>query len=245
MKHSGKTAFITGASVGIGRACAVKFAKEGAKLVLADINHEKLCEVKNEILEYTSDVIIEKCDVSDPENVKEAVKKASEVFGGVDILVNNAGLWRVFEDFDTMTDETFNSLIGVNIVGTLNCTREVLPYMKQKGWGRIINIGSVAGVYGNARMTVYSATKGAVIAFTTALAKEVAPFGVIVNCVSPGSVSPAENPDMDYTQPSELSFIGRTGSANENADLVSFLASDEAGYISGQNILIDGCRKKM
>ena len=129
-------------------------------------------------------------------------------------------------------------------MGTVHCTKAVLGQMLENGYGRIINVASVAGVYGNANMVHYSATKGAIIALTKALAKEVADKGVTVNAVSPGSVSPAENRDIDYTQPSELSFMGRTGTDRENADLICFLASEQAGYISGQNIQIDGCRKK-
>ena len=116
--------------------------------------------------------------------------------------------------------------------------------MLENGYGRIINVSSVAGVYGNANMVHYSATKGALIAMTKALAKEVTDKGVLVNCVSPGSVSPSENKDMNYFENSELSFMGRTGTDMENANLIFFLASDEASYISGQNIQIDGCRKK-
>ena len=117
--------------------------------------------------------------------------------------------------------------------------------MVKNGYGRIINVASVAGVYGNAKMSAYSATKGAVIAFTKALAKEVTSKGVLVNAVSPGSVSPSDISDIDHSQPSELSFMGRTGTDRENADLICFLASDKASYISGQNIQIDGCRKRM
>lgn len=123
-------------------------------------------------------------------------------------------------------------------------TKAVLPKMLDNNYGRIINISSVAGVYGNANMAHYSATKGALTAFTKASAKETASKGVLVNSISPGSVSPSENDDMDYSEASELSFIGRTGTATENANLICFLASDEASYISGQNIQIDGCRKK-
>lgn len=108
----------------------------------------------------------------------------------------------------------------------------------------MFNVASVAGVYGNANMTTYSATKGALISFTKALAKEVSDKGILVNSVSPGSVSPSDNDDINYTEPSELSFMGRTGNDMENANLICFLASDDASYISGQNIQIDGCRKK-
>ena len=129
-------------------------------------------------------------------------------------------------------------------MGTVYFTKAVLPSMLDNSWGRIINVASVAGVYGNAMMAHYSATKGAIIAFTKALAKEVTDKGVLVNSVSPGSVSPSDNYNIDHTQESQLSFMGRTGSDRENANLICFLASDEASYISAQNIQIDGCRKK-
>lgn len=129
-------------------------------------------------------------------------------------------------------------------MGVVYCTKAVLPKMLENSYGRIVNVASVAGVYGNANMVHYSATKGALIAMTKALAKEVTDKGVLVNCVSPGSVSPSGNKDMNYFENSELSFMGRTGTDMENANLICFLASDEASYISGQNIQIDGCRKK-
>ena len=129
-------------------------------------------------------------------------------------------------------------------MGTVYCTKAVLSKMLENRYGKIINVASVAGVYGIANMVHYSATKGAVIAMTRALAKEVIDKGVYVNCVSPGSVSPAENLDMDYYEDSQHCFLGRTGTDNENANLICFLASDEATYIAGQNIQIDGCRKK-
>lgn len=129
-------------------------------------------------------------------------------------------------------------------MGVVHCTKAVLPAMLQNGYGSIVNVASVAGVYGNANMVHYSATKGALIAMTKALAKEVADKGVRVNCVSPGSVSPAENMDMHHYEPSELAFMGRTGTDMENAELICFLCDDAAAYIDGQNIQIDGCRRK-
>lgn len=244
MKFNGKTAIVTGAAVGIGRAVALQLAREGANVVLVDINRQKLSELEKELAEYADKLIAIQCDVSDREAVTMAVAKAKERFGRMDILVNNAALWRCWAPFLETSIEEWEQYIQVNILGTVYFTKAVLEQMTQNRYGRIINVASVAGVYGNANMTHYSATKGAVIAFTKALAKEVAHLGVTVNSVSPGSVSPAENPDIDYSIPSELSFMGRTGTDRENADLICFLASENAGYISGQNIQIDGCRKK-
>ncbi len=239
-----KTVLITGAAVGIGRAAALRFAEEGYALVLLDIQKEKLDALAAE-LSFAGDVVMTAvCDVSDAEAVQRVVKEAEARFGGIDILVNNAALWRCWKPFTETTAEEWKTFLDINVMGTVYPTQAVLPGMLSRGWGRIINVASVAGVYGNANMVHYSATKGAVIAMTHALAKEVADRGVLVNAISPGSVSPSENHDIDYTQPSELSFMGRTGSDRENANLIFFLASEEAGYISGQNIQIDGCRKK-
>ena len=244
MDFKGKTVFITGAAVGIGRAVAIKFAMGGANLVLADIDEASLASVKAEAEVYTQNVLTFNCDVSNEERVYDVVKNAESVFGKIDILINNAALWRCWAPFtDTSTDE-WRKFIDINIMGVVYCTKAVLPKMLDNGYGRIINVSSVAGVYGNANMVHYSTTKGALIAMTKALAKEVADKGVLVNSVSPGSVSPSENKDMNYFADSELSFMGRTGTAMENANLICFLASDEASYISGQNIQIDGCRKK-
>ena len=244
MDFKGKTVFITGAAVGIGRAVAIKFAMGGANLVLADIDEASLASVKAEAEVYTQNVLTFNCDVSNEERVYDVVKNAESVFGKIDILINNAALWRCWAPFtDTSTDE-WRKFIDINIMGVVYCTKAVLPKMLENGYGRIINVSSVAGVYGNANMVHYSTTKGAIIAMTKALAKEVADKGVLVNSVSPGSVSPSENKDMNYFADSELSFMGRTGTDMENANLICFLASDEASYISGQNIQIDGCRKK-
>lgn len=244
MDFKDKVALVTGASVGIGRAVALRFAQHGAKVVLLDIDFEKLESVKKEIEEYTKDVLIFKCDISNEENVYEVVRKAEGVFGKIDILVNNAALWRCWNTFVETSTDDWRKYIDVNIMGVVYATKAVLPGMLERKYGRIINVSSVAGVYGNANMAHYSATKGAVISMTKALAKEVTDKGVLVNCVSPGSVSPSDNPDINYSKPSELSFMGRTGTNAENANLICFLASDEATYISGQSIQIDGCRKK-
>lgn len=244
MNFTNKTALVTGAAVGIGWATAIKFAQNGARVVLVDFDAQKLEAAKKEIEKYTSDVLALCCDVSDEDAVYETVKAAEERFGGIDILVNNAGIWRCWSPFVETPTEEWRKFLDVNVMGVVYFTKAVLPKMLEKGYGRIINVSSVAGVYGNANMVHYSATKGALISMTHALAKEVSDKGVLVNCVSPGSVSPSERMDLDYTQETPLSFMGRTGSTAENANLICFLASDEASYIAGQNIQIDGCRKK-
>ena len=244
MEFQNKVALVTGAAVGIGRATAIQFARKGASLVLVDIDSEKLESLKEELSVYTDKVLTFVVDVSDEEAVYEVVREAISAFGRIDILINNAALWRIQSSFLDTPTETWRKYIDVNIMGVVYFTRAVLPSMLENKWGRIINVASVAGVYGNANMAHYSATKGAIIAFTKALAKEVTDKGVLVNCVSPGSVSPSDCMDIDYTRESPLSFMGRTGSDRENANLICFLSSEDASYISAQNIQIDGCRKK-
>ncbi len=244
MNFKGRTALITGAAVGIGRAVAIKMAQNNAKLVLADLNFEKLEALKAEVAAYTNDVLICKCDISHESDVRLMTESAYATFGSIDILVNNAAVWRQCSPFQNIELSEWQRYFDINIIGTVSVTKSVIGKMLENKYGRIINVASVAGVYGNANMTTYSATKGALISFTKALAKEVADKGILENSVSPGSVSPSDNDDINYTEPSELSFMGRTGSDMENANLICFLASEDASYVSGQNIQIDGCRKK-
>lgn len=240
-----KTVLITGAAVGIGKACAIRFAKNNANVILVDNNPETLQKTEAEIKCITENCLSFVCDVTDNNAVLNLTQKSTEHFGRIDILINNAAIWRCFTAFNETDIEVWKKLIDVNIMGTVYFTKAVIDQMIKNNYGRIINVASVAGVYGNATMSPYSATKGAIISFTKALAKEVAEHNITVNAVSPGTVSPAEKDDIDYVEPSEVSFSGRTGSTRENADLICFLASDNAAYINGQNIQIDGCRKKL
>lgn len=243
MDFTGQIAVVTGAARGIGRATAQLFAQRGAKLALIDVDLEKLETVKEELSEYTKDVLIYKCDISDMEAVNSTFSDILENYGKVDILINNAALFRDYMPFMESTPDRWKLYFDVNVMGTLYCTRCVIPSMLENGYGRIVNIGSVAGVYGNRFMKHYSGTKGAVIAMTSSLAKEYAQSGITVNCISPGSVSPSAHDDVNYVQPTDLAFMSRTGSDRENAELIAFVASKESSYISGQNIQIDGCRK--
>lgn len=240
MGFTGKCALITGASIGIGQACAERFAELNCNLVLVARDHDRL-ETLRKKLSPKVDVLAFECDVSDEEAVKKVVRESLEHFGKIEILVNNAAVWRRWIPFAETESSMWKNYIDINILGTLYFTHEVLQNMIANGYGKIINIASVAGVYGNALQVDYSMTKGAVISFTKALAKEVADKGINVNAVSPGSVSNHQ----DVEEPTDLSFLGRTGTHTENANLVCFLASEEAAYIDGQNIQVDGCRKKM
>ena len=243
MRFSNKTALITGAGVGIGRATAVKMATEGAKIIAVDINESELKALKSEIETLGGEILTIVCDVSDENAVNNTVTHAKEKFGKIDILINNAALWRCKTAFIDTPVEEWKKFFDINVMGVVYFTRALLPNMITSGYGRIVNVASVAGVYGNARMVHYSATKGAIISMTKALAKEVCDKGVLVNAVSPGTVTSSEFHDYTLTTDSQANYMGRTGSDAENANLICFLASDEATYISGQNIQIDGSRK--
>ena len=242
----GKIAIITGANSGVGEATAIKFAAEGAKVVITARRAEPLLAVAKKIEEAGGEVLAIPSDISKVEDAKKVVAMTLEKFGKIDILINNAGvLDEGLKAIDKFTDDDMNRVIDINTKGTMCMMREVTAEMAKTAYGSIVNVASVAGVYGNANMAPYSMTKGALISFTKALAKEVTASGITVNAISPGSVSPTVDFDIDFVQDSELAFLGRTGSTAENADLICFLASDNAAYISGQNIQIDGCRKKM
>ena len=177
----GKTVMITGASVGIGRGCALLFAQQRASLVLLDVNAETLAALKEELKAYGTNALAYPCDISSEQQVRAAVEDATARLGKIDVLVNNAALWRCWAPFQEVSSSEWKRFLDVNIMGTVYCTKAVLDGMIARGYGRIINVASVAGVYGNANMTHYSATKGAIIAMTRALAKEVASQGVTVN----------------------------------------------------------------
>ncbi len=239
MEFKNKTVIITGASVGIGKATAIEFARNGANVCIVDVNAEGLDTLAEEIKSIGANVSSYICDVSDEQRVHEITQEIINQYGKIDILVNNAGLWRMRKLFAETTSDDWKKIINVNILGLMYFTHEALPGMIENSYGRIINIGSVAGVYGNANMVPYSMTKGAVSSFTKALAKEVADKGITVNNVVPGSVR-----NEGANRETELCYMGRRGELEEYAYLICFLASDKAAYISGQDYRIDGCRKK-
>jgi len=241
MNFNGKSAFVTGVSHGIGRAIVVQLAKQNGGLALADIDENGLGETAAIVKNYGTDVQTYVLDVTDEEAVRSSVADAAKQFGKIDILINNAGIYNTWKPFMQSISAEWKKKIEVNILGTMYCVSAVLPHMIENRYGRIVNIGSVAGSYGIANMADYSMTKGGVIAFTKALAKETAPYGITVNTVSPGSINVTEEENV---MP-EHSFMGRAGTPEECASVVVFLSSDEASYVSGQDYRVDGCRKKM
>ena len=237
MDFKGKTAFVTGAAKGIGRAIAIGFARGGANVVIADI--ADLTKTYEQVKELNANVLKLNFDVSDEAAARGAIREAIEKFGRIDILINNAGIFPN-SDFISSTSEQWKKVFDINVLGTMYLSHEVLPSMVENGFGRIVNVGSVAGVYGLSWFVDYSASKGAIISFTKALAKAVSGKGITVNCVSPGSIAEKGSDAMK-----DFSFVGRAGTYEEAANVILFLASDAASYVSGQNYLVDGCRKQM
>lgn len=245
MKFSGKVALITGAAVGLGYAVAVTFAEMGADLILLDMNEEGLKTAKSDCEQEGVKVSTYVCDISDENEVSSTVEAAEKQFGKIDFLINNAAVWRERSSFVDSTTDLWKKYFDINVFGTVFVTRAVLRGMIERKYGKIVNISSVAGHFGNENMVHYSATKGAVIAMSAALAKEVVNSGINVNCVSPGTVSPVPDGDMDFYKDTNLCRLGRTGTGRENASLIAYLCTDEARYIVGQNILIDGGRRQI
>lgn len=238
MDFGNRTALITGGAKGIGRAAALKMASLGARVAVTDIDEKALREVESELGEGHLTL---RCDVADEASVLDTVKRVEKAFGRIDILVNNAGIFKEgIAPFVEQTPEIWKRKIDINIWGVLYMTSAVLPGMYSRGYGKIVNVGSVAATYGIINMVDYSMTKGAIVSFTAGLAREAIQHGVYVNCVSPGNIA-----STDINNQPALAYIGRSGSPEECANVILFLASDDASYVSGVNYIVDGCRKKI
>jgi 3-oxoacyl-(acyl-carrier-protein) reductase len=244
MRLKEKVCIVTGSSRGIGKGIATAFAKEGAKIVINYQSQEDAAKkTANEIIEkFCADVEIFKADVSKEAEVIEMVKKTTERFGTVDILVNNAGVFRDSTVWN-MDKNFWDDIISTNLTGVFLCTKHVLPLMREKGWGRIVNISSVVGQIGAFGASNYAASKAGVFGFTKAVAKEVARKNITVNCIALGYIETGMNTRLpEELRQSILQEIPmkRFGKVEEVAGSVMFLCTDEAAYITGQVIHING-----
>jgi len=243
MLLDGKTALVTGASRGIGRAVALKLASEGAKVAINFAGSTAKAEaVKQEIEANGGEAILVQADVSDAEAVEAMVAKVQEAFGVIDILVNNAGITRDGL-LMRMKEEDFDAVINTNLKGVFHVTKVVSKLMMKKRTGRIVNMASVVGLTGNAGQTNYAAAKAGVIGFTKSAARELAGRGITVNAVAPGFI----HTDMTDAMPEKAKDatlatipLKRIGEPEDIANAVLFLASDYASYITGQVLAVDG-----
>jgi len=241
----GKVAIVTGGASGIGRAAARRLAEEGAAVVVADLNAQGAADVAAAISEDGGQALAQEVDVTDAPAVKRMTERANQAFGRVDILVSNAG-WDRAGPFADTNEELWDRVIAVNYRGHLATCHAVLPYMQAQGGGRIVTVASDAGRVGSSGEVVYSGAKGAVIAFTKGLAREVARHGINVNCVAPGLVDTpllagiAEGHEKLIEAIVRSIPLRRTGTPDEIAAAICFFASPDAAYITGQTLSVNG-----
>jgi 2-hydroxycyclohexanecarboxyl-CoA dehydrogenase len=245
---SGRVALVTGAAAGIGKATALRFAKDGMAVGVLDLNLEGCEQVVDEIRKAGGKAVAVKADVSSRAEVVAAVTKVRDALGPITVLVNNAGMTG-FVPFEEITDEFWDKMMAVNLRSVFMVTQVVLPDMKEAHWGRIINISSSSAQTGALRMAAYSSSKGAIVTLTRSLAQELGPLGITVNNIPPGSVmgtlmSEASRGLMQFPVEDLVKTVPvrRTGVADDIAHAASFLASEGAGYVTGQTLGVNGGR---
>jgi acetoacetyl-CoA reductase len=239
---NGKVALVTGGTGGIGTAICIKLAQAGARVVATYMHEDHAQEWKKQMAEHGLELGIVKCDVSSLEDCMAMGDRINSEFGGVDIVVNNAGITKD-GTFRKMTAEQWNAVLTVNLDSVFNVTKQFIDGMLNKSWGRVINISSINGQKGQFGQTNYSAAKAGMHGFTMALAQETAKKGITVNSISPGYIGT----EMVMAIPEDVRNqiiaqipVGRLGKPEEIAALVAFLASDDAGFITGANIAANG-----
>lgn len=239
---AGKVAIITGAANGIGLAAVRIFAREGARVVLADFNEEAGKQQEQALREEGVDCRFVRVDVADWESTKAMAEEVNSEYGSIDILINNAGITRDAM-LAKMSVEDFQRVIDVNLTGVFHCTKAVIPYMVEQGKGKIVSTSSVSGVYGNVGQTNYAAAKAGIIGMTKSWAKELARKGINVNAVVPGFTETsmvAAVPDKVIERMKEQIPQQRLGKPEDIANAYLFLASAEADYVNGHALHVDG-----
>ena len=242
MRLKDKVAIITGAGQGIGHATAIKFAQEGAKVALCDINRPGVDAAVEAIIASGGQALGFVVDVTEKQSIARMVEGVMGAWGRIDTLVNNAGIVQDAQ-FRKMTDEQFERVIDVNLKGVYNCTKAVVDIMLEQNSGVILNASSIVGIYGNFGQTNYAATKFGVIGFTKTWSRELGPKGIRVNAVAPGFVETpilATIPDKVLQHMRDQVPLHRLGKPEEIANVYAFLASDEASYVNGAVIEVSG-----
>lgn len=245
-----KVVVITGAALGIGRACAEAFAAEGAAVVIADVNKEAGKACADELCASGAQATFVYCDVSLAADAEHLSEQAVKEYGGIDVLVNNAGI-QTYGSVVSTSEEEWDRTLNVNLKGVYLVSRFCIPHICQRGGGAVVNMASVQGIASQPNVAAYSATKGGIIAMTRTMALDHARDRIRVNCVSPGSVNTPmlrwaatlfapDDPDKAVRDWGLLHPLGRVARAQEIAQAVVFLASDKASFITGANLVVDG-----
>lgn len=239
---SNKTAIITGGARGIGKNIALKLAKNNINIVIFDLLDNEAEETINEITKLGIKAKYYKIDITDEDKVKQAIDEISKEFGRIDILINNAGITKD-KLLMKMTKEDFKKVIDVNLVGSFICTQSVIRLMLRQRYGRIINISSVVGLFGNAGQANYASSKAGLIGLTKSVAKEVSAKGITVNAICPGFIESDMTKKLnDKVRENYLNNIPakKFGTAEDISNLIGFLVSDASSYITGEVIRVDG-----
>jgi 3-oxoacyl-[acyl-carrier protein] reductase len=244
MSVAGKTAIVTGAGTGIGRATARLLAERGARVVAAGLQPDALRETVKTITDAGGAAIAVDADVSDPDAIEAVAARAQEAFGGTDVLVNNAAIYPI-GPWHEMDAAQWDAVFATNIRGYFLMARAVRPQMIARGGGAVVSVASVTFFTGNALLLAYVASKGAVIGFTRALAREAGPDGIRANAVAPGAFPTAAteiHPDQEglWRDVLESQSIKRRGDVDDVARAIVFFASDDASFVTGQTLLVDG-----
>lgn len=248
MKLTGKVAIVTGGAMGIGRASAVLLAKEGANVVIADIDPLKAEETLRLIQAEGGEAIVLTCDVAKSEDVQKLMDQTVQLYGKIDILFNNVGIALGGSVVDT-TDEVWKRVMDINLGGIYRGCKYAIPYMLQNGGGSIINTSSVQGLVAFEGWAAYAASKGGVISLTRQIGREYAGYNIRVNCIVPGTIDTpmnekifdtVEDPEALKEKWNQMHPIGRFGKPDEIAEVVLFLASEASSFIVGQHVVVDG-----